>query len=105
MIGYISANQRFKYKNNYLIQKQYPLYLLLVSARLIKHIVKIKHMSIWTSKSKAYRKIQPTIRSDIKYMLIYIPNKTILEEQSSPEPIDALNNNKYIKITSIYIYI
>ena len=61
MIGYISANQRFKYtkyKNHYLTEKQYPLYLLLVSARLIKYIVKTKHMSIRTSKNKAYRKIQ-----------------------------------------------
>ena len=61
MIGHISANQRFKYtkhKNHYLTQKQYPLYLLLVSARLIKYIVKTKYMSIRTSKSKAYRKIQ-----------------------------------------------
>ena len=61
MIGHISANQRFKYlknKNHYLIQKQYPLYLLLVSARLIKYIVKTKHMSIRTSKNKEYRKIQ-----------------------------------------------
>ena len=56
-----SANQRFKYtkyKNHYLIQKQYPLYVLLVSARLIKYIVKTKHMSIKTSKSKAYCKLQ-----------------------------------------------
>ena len=61
MIGHISANQRFKYtkhKNHYLIQKQNPQYLLLVSARLIKYIVKTKHMSIRTSKSKEYRKIQ-----------------------------------------------
>ena len=61
MIGHISANQIFKYtnhKNHYLIQKQYPLYLLLVSARLIKYIAKTKHMSIRTSKSKEYRKIQ-----------------------------------------------
>ena len=41
-----------------MIQKQNPLYLLLVSARLIKYIVKAKHMSIRTSKSKAYCKIQ-----------------------------------------------
>ena len=61
MIGHISANQRFKYakhKNHYLIQKQYPLYLLLVSDRLIKYIVKTKHMSIRTPKSKEYRKVQ-----------------------------------------------
>ena len=61
MIGHISANQRFKYtkyKNHYLTQKQYPLYLLLVSARLIKYRVKTKHMSIRTSKNKAYCKIQ-----------------------------------------------
>ena len=47
MIGHISANQRFKYtkhKNHYLIQKQYPLYIILVSARLIKYIVKTKHI-------------------------------------------------------------
>ena len=47
-----------KHKNYYLIQKQYTLYLLLVSARLIKYIVKTKHMSIRTSKSKEYSKIQ-----------------------------------------------
>ena len=61
MIGHISANQRFKYtkyKNHYVTQKQYPLYLLLVSSSLIKNIVKTKHMSIRTSKNKAYRKIQ-----------------------------------------------
>ena len=61
MIGQISANQRFKYtkyKDNYLIPKQNPLYLLLVSVRLNKYIVKTKHMTIGTSKSKAYRKIQ-----------------------------------------------
>ena len=61
MICHISANQRFKYtkpKNNYLIQKQYPLYLLLVSARLINYIVKTKNMPIRTSKSKEYRKMQ-----------------------------------------------
>ena len=45
-------------KNHYLIQKQNPLYLLLVLARLIKYTVKTKHVSIRTSKSKAYRKIQ-----------------------------------------------
>ena len=28
-----------------------------------------------------------------------MPNKTRLEKQSSPEPINALNNNKHIKIT------
>ena len=61
MIGHISANKRFKYtkhKNHYLIQKQYPLYILLISARLIKYIVKTQHMSIRTSKSKEYHKVQ-----------------------------------------------
>ena len=69
MIGHISANQRFKYtkdKNHYLIQKQCPLYLLLVSARLIKYIVKTKHMSIRTSKSKEYRKIEAANNNLIK---------------------------------------
>ena len=72
MIGHISANQRFKYtkyKNQHLIQKQNPLYLLLVSARLNKHIVKTKHMSIRTSKSKAYRKIQIANNKLIKNQL------------------------------------
>ena len=32
-------------------------------------------------------------------------NKIRLKEQSSPEPIIALSNNKPIKITYIYIYI
>ena len=48
MIGHISANQTFKYtkhENPYLIQKQYL------------HS-KTKHMSIRTSKSQIYRKIQ-----------------------------------------------
>ena len=34
-----------------------------------------------------------------------MPNKTRLEKQSSPEPINALNNNTHIKITYIYIYL
>ena len=60
MIGHISQSkiQTYKIKNHYLIQKQNPLYLTLVSARSIKYIVKTKHMSIRTSKGKAYRKIQ-----------------------------------------------
>ena len=33
-----------------------------------------------------------------------MPNKTRLKEQSSPEPINAPNNNKHIKIIYIYIY-
>ena len=32
-------------------------------------------------------------------------NKTRLEEQSSLEPINVINNNKHIKIAYIYIYI
>ena len=45
-------------RNHNLIQNQYPLYLILLSARLIKYIVKTKHMSIRTSKRKEYGKIQ-----------------------------------------------
>ena len=45
----------------------------------------------------------PTGASDIKYMSIWMPNKTRLKEQSFPEPINALNNNKHIKMAYIYL--
>ena len=59
MIYVISiANRRFKYIRIIILFKNSIHYLLLVSAMLIKYIVKTKHMSIRTSKSKEYRKIE-----------------------------------------------
>ena len=68
-------------------------------------------MSIRTSKIQvAYNKLIkkqyiPTGASEIKYMKIEMPNKTRLEEQSSPGSINALNNNKHIKITYLFLFI